>query len=171
MNEELTKEILSCYSDEILNWLSNMSDDDKANFLYHLDQYGKDENEDKILFSKLENGKYMPHLISEKVKNLKKMKSHIIYDSIFSLLSGFTIANFKEYLEIISRYNLEPMKQLLLSTGYVLPPSIALSCTFMILYYWYHYSLCNYTIEDYQKLLNKPSVLELARTKKYKPTK
>lgn len=165
MDGELTKEVLKNYSEEILNWLSAMNNRDKANFLYHLESYGKIDNESEIVFDKLINGEYLPLLLSNKEYNLKRLKSYIISDAVFSLWSGINIANFKEFENIISKYKLEPINQLLLSTGYVLPLSVVLSFTFMALYHWYHYSLCNYTIEDYQKSLNQSNILKLTKNK------
>ena len=151
------------YSQEVLNWFSTMNDCDKANFLYHLESYGKDKNEDEIVFDKLKNGEYLPHVMSEKKHNLERLKSYIVGDAIFSVWSGISVANYKEISEII--YNSEPMKQLLLLTNQVLPPAFALTCILMTFYHWYHYSLCNFTIDEYQNALNQSNILKLIKTK------
>ena len=160
MNEETTNEILEEYNSKILNWLSNMDDHDKANFLYHLNNYVNEDN--KISYDKLENGEYIPYLMSEKERTSNKLDSYLMYDIIFSLLSGTTILNYDKYIGLINSYN-EPIKQLLLSTGYVLPPACALSCILMTIYYWYHNYLCSITLDNYQKQLNGHN--QLIRTK------
>lgn len=154
MDENITEKFLSCYNDEILNWLSNMSDDDKANFLFHLEKYGKENLNDDITLNKLKNGEYMSHLISEKEANYKCMKSHFVYDGIFLSLSGINAVNFQKYIELMSKDD-EVVKQILLTILYVLPPAALVTCTFMMLHYWYHYSLCNNTTETYQRQLKK----------------
>ena len=160
MADRVTQDFLACYNDEILNWLPDMNDDDKANFLYHLSKYGKEEHDGNIKFSDLENGEYMPHLVSEKEYHYKGMKTFFAYDGIFLSLTGINVINFQNYIDAMSKHQLEPMKQLILSALYVLPPAAVLTCTFMILDHWYHYSLCNDTIETYQRQLQ-------SKTRKY----
>ncbi len=149
-------EVLSWYSDEILNWLDGMTDDQKVGFLLNFREYTGINYSENIVLDKLQAGNYMPKMLSEKKKLLKRMKSFIISDSIFSLVSGFTYANIssKDFSELLSKCSLEPMKQSLLSLGYVLPIDLTFTCTFFIFYYLWHHYLCSKTINDYQKLLD-----------------
>lgn len=155
-SEVFRDEVLSWYSDEILNWLDGMNDDQKVTFLLGFREYTEIKLSENIIFDKLQAGDYMPELLSTKKKILKRMKSFIISDSIFSLVSGFILANIssKDFSELLSKYSSEPAKQSLLSLGYVSPISLTFACTFFIFFYLWHHYLCCKTISDYQKLLD-----------------
>ncbi len=155
-SEVFRDEVLSWYSDEILNWLDGMNDDQKVGFLLNFREYTGIKLSENIIFDKLQAGDYMPKMLSEKKKILKRIKSFIISDSIFSLVSGFTLANIssKDFSELLSKYSLEPTKQLLLSLGYALPIDLTFACTLCIFYYLWHHYLCCKTIGNYQKLLD-----------------
>lgn len=150
MDDKITKETLEKYSGEVLNWLPAMSNDEKANFLHHMETYG---SKDKITFDRLSNGEYLPHLISERKENLQRLRLFICGDVLFTLWSMVSLTNNKDIAKLI--YDSELEKQILLATGQVLPPLFTIACALMTLDFWYHYSLCNDTLNKYQRLLKK----------------
>ena len=150
--DEINKEIFSKYSEDVLNYLSDMDDNDRANFLHHMEEYSKNFNR-KIDFDKLESGESIPQMISDKKDILEKLKKSALVSAFFSIWSGISIANIGDTIEIMNKYNNDFVKQILLAANQVLPISCAGACIILTFDYLHNYNLCNDTLNTYKRVL------------------